>query len=422
MTGGRRCTGRRHRGHTLVEPGPWLSETLTDAANAHEPDSARIRGRVVGPGRETRPPLAHAAGRRSESPDRLPRDQRRRQGLERQGLERTAPRGRRPERPPAVSSRSVTITLGAVVGVLGVVAITLIGIRTVPSRNNDHSMSATALPVPPPASATGVTLPLPIPSQQPASAGPTSQTTPDPAAAPPSPRTPADKAPRVQLSVGPTPLERIILPTPGARDWVLYGNGANRSAERVRANLAEPIIGRLNVSGSDPTVVAATSRFDWSAGSPQRTGRNYADALALRDSGRFRLAVPTAGQAGRLSLYLGTLGVRGVVRADIDGQDVSSVVVQSGHSSRWVGSVVEIDFDPGSSGGILTVEVSARAEPDSDDADDRDYSNNRDEQDERRDPDGRGSPGGGRLSRPQQVQAAPPGQISLAAAVLSGRR
>ncbi len=387
MTGTRRGDSRRRHRHTGAEPGSWLPAALTDAACAHEPDTTRIRGRIIGPGSEARSSPYHPESRYCAT-----RDRRRKPGsgatIRRRGRLRTAAR------------RPAAIAFGAAAGVLGVVAITMIGMQVIPSHDQDQDqpISATALPMPPAGSTTAASSPPAATPQQPASTGPAARTTTDTAATPLPTQASTNGAPQVQLSIGSMTQERITLPAAGIRDWVLYGHSTNRSVgERVRANLPKPIIGRLDMIGADPTVVPGTSRFDWSGGSPQQTGRNHADALALRASGEFRLTVPITGQAGHLNLYLGTLGVQGAVRADIDGKTVSSAVVQSvvrsGRPSRWVGSVIEIDFYPNAGEHTLTLSVSAVDEPD------------------------QGSQDGGRPPRQPQTRSSP-GQISLAAAIL----
>ncbi|WP_131784678.1 hypothetical protein [Protofrankia symbiont of Coriaria ruscifolia] len=394
MTGARRGGGRRRRRHTGAEPGSWLPAAFTDAACAHEPDTTRIRGRIIGPGSEARSSPYHPESRHCTTHDR-----RRKPGsgatIRRRGRLRTAAR------------RPTAIAFGTAAGVLGVVAITMIGMRVIPSHDQDQPISATALPMPPAGSTTATSSPPAATPQQPASTGPATRTTTDTAATPLPAQASTNGAPQVQLSIGPMTKERITLPAAGIRDWVLYGHSTNRSVgERVRANLPKPIIGRLDMIGADPTVVPGTSRFGWSGGSPQQTGRNHADALALRASGEFRLTVPITGQAGHLNLYLGTLGVQGAVRADIDGKTVSSAVVQpvvqSGRPSRWVGSIIEIDFYPNAGEHTLTLSVSAVDEPDQDDQGSQGDQESQD---------------GGRPPRQPQTRSSP-GQISLAAAIL----
>ncbi len=395
MTGARRGDGRRRRRHTGAEPGSWLPAVLTDAASAHEPDTTRIRGRIIGPSGETRSSPYHPGSRHPESRHCATRDRRRMSGsgatIRRRGRLRTAAR------------RPAMIAFSAAAGVLGVMTITMIGIRMIPSHDRGQPISATALPMPPAGSATTTSsLSAPTP-QQPASTGPTPRTTTDKVATPLPIQASTSGAPQIQFSIDPTAPERITLPAAGISDWVLYGHSTNRSVgERVRANLPKPIIGQLDVIGADPTVVPGTGRFDWSGGSPQNVGRNHADALALQASGEFRLTVPLTGQAGHLSLYLGTLGTQGAVRADIDGRAVSSTVVQSARPNKWVGSVVEVDFYPDAGEHTLTLSISAVDEPD------QDGQSGQDRQE--------GQAGDRSPKQPQTHSS--PGQISLAAAVL----
>ncbi len=192
-------------------------------------------------------------------------------------------------------------------------------------------------------------------------------------------------------------------------DWVLYGPGADGSVrERARAAFSNPAIGQLGIVGATPTAVTGmTGRFDWSGGSPQTTGKDYIDRLAVPASGEIRLTISlTSGVDGHLDLYLGTIGVRGMIRTDLDGQAGPAMSLAPPQPGRWTDAIVRINFRGIAGPHSMTVTVSTA---------DGSGSGS-----------GSGQPaqgfqrGGSGGTSPRQPAAVSAGQISLAAAILLG--
>ncbi len=399
MTGAHRGYGRSRRraDRAQVDAASWLPAALADVAFTHEPDTARIRKRMAG-----------AAGETSSSDT----DGRGSHHILRSTDDSSPPTGRwsRSDRCGWLSRRRpAVIAVGMATGVLSITAITVIGVRAIPPRDERQAITAVAAPV----QSTSASPRPPTTPPPPTASPPGGQQQTAPASAPSATTTATVTTPRTGISpsISTTPLlqltqmtmptQRIVLPLPNVMDWVLYGPGAGGAVrERARADLGNPAIGQLGIVGATPTAVTGMNgRFDWSGGRPQATGKDYIDRLAVPASGEIRLTISlTTGVDGHLDLYLGTIGVRGMIRTDLDGQAGPAMALAPPQPGRWVDAVVRINFRGIAGPHTLAVTVSTA--------------------------DGSGQPaqgfqrGGSGGTSPWQPAATSTGQISLAAAIL----